>query len=148
MANIEEYVDSVGDEEVLYRRIPGGLGYKREPDGTLRISASAFADRGRRPSVDRARLRNNDPRLTRHNLSDGVASLAALQVRAITVSTNDSDGRPVLAHVLDVEPVPLDDNPAHAEIFAIPFPEKDKTFERIRSALAQLAHWEILPSDE
>lgn len=147
VAIVDGDADRVDDEELLYRRLTVGLGYKRLPDGQLRISASAFADRGRRPSVDRAKLRDNDPSLTRLHQTDAVASLIAAQVRHIQVSTNDSDGKPILAHAVDVEPVPLDENPAHAEIFALPFPDKDKTFERIRTSLAQLARWEIEPLD-
>lgn len=45
----------VGDHEWLYRAIPSnGTGYRMTEEG-LRISASAFADRHRRPSVDRSR---------------------------------------------------------------------------------------------
>jgi len=40
---------------------------------------------------------------------------------------------------VDVEPVPLPENPAHAEIFDRPPFDTDKVFDRIKQALARLA---------
>ena len=82
----------VGDHEWLYRAIPSnGTGYRMTEEG-LRISASAFADRQRRPSVDRSALRA-DPVDARLGAHDGVTRLLTHDVRRIghiRVAPNDT----------------------------------------------------------
>lgn len=144
-------MDVVGDDELLYRRMPfdpeRSLYYLREPDGTIRVSSSAFSDRNRRISVDRAALNSFDPSKTQQISDDGVISLLTSDLRAITVATNDKDGKPLIQHLIDVIPVPLPDNHAHAEIVASPEIVKDNTFRRVREHLARLAKWKIYPLD-
>jgi hypothetical protein len=141
----------VGDDELLYRRIPYQIEqsffYSRSPDGVVRVSSSAFADRNRRISVDRAQLRDFDPAKTQLTDNDGIVELLTKTVRALSVSTNDKDGRPFLQHLLDVLPAPLPENVAHAEIIADPEIVKDSTFRRLREQLARLAEWVIYPAD-
>jgi hypothetical protein len=138
---------AVGDDELLYRAVRAGF-VRRMGDGELRISSQAFADRMMRPSVDRAPLRNFDPSLTRFNPSDGVVSVTARDVRSINATRNDANGNPVQEYVADVEPVPLPDNPAHAEIFGRPGFDNDKVFRRVCEALTRVIRWEIELSAE
>jgi hypothetical protein len=97
----------------------------------------AFNDAGRRPSVDRARLCPGGPEETRARFSpgSGVLSLLARDVRLLT-ATHGGTGQ---VYGVDVEPVPLPENPAHAEIFGRPPFDTDKVFERIKQALARIA---------
>ena len=147
----------VADEENLYRRVPHGMNlYVIQTDGKVKISSQAFADRSFRPSVDRAELCDHDPRRTQHKLSDGVASVVTRDVRSIdTVVQNDKHGNPNQTFSIDVEHVPilndpmLPDDPAHAEIHTIPECPDKKVFRKLCERLAQLASerpWEIEPS--
>jgi len=144
-------MDVVGDDELLYRRIPsaaeGAFFYSLQPDGTVRVSSTAFGDRNRRVSVDRAQLNNFDPTKTQTTSDDGVVQLLTRVVRAMSVATNDKDGKPIQQHLLDVMPAPLPENPAHAEITADPEIVKDNTFKRLREQLARLSAWIVYPVD-
>jgi hypothetical protein len=70
-------------------------------------------------------------------------SLVARDVRSLT-ATHGTTGQ---EYGVDVEPVPLPDNPAHAEIFGRPPFDTDKVFERIKQALARLAVIALSPAD-
>ena len=53
--------DLVGDDEILYRRVPENRGLCAViADGQMRFSSQLFADREKKASVDRARLCNAD----------------------------------------------------------------------------------------
>jgi hypothetical protein len=134
--------DHVHNEETLYRSIVPNL-WKQKSDGEFYLSSQAFADRNRRPSVDRARLCGHDPSYTQFRPSDYVRGFLAEDVRAIsTVIRHDRKGVPQVRHNIDVEPVPLSDNAAHAEIFAVPEISGGRLFERLLEKLAYLARWE------
>jgi hypothetical protein len=134
--------DCVDDEETLYRSIVPEL-WKQKNDGEFYLSSQAFADRHRRPSVDRAKLCGHDPSYTQFRLSDYVCSLITEEVRAIdTVVKHDRKGLPQVQHNIDVEPVPLTDNDAHAEIYAVPEISGGRLFEKLLERLAYLARWE------
>src|SRR5579884_1015647 len=143
----------VGDDELLYRRIPAGRKlYKYRIDGTIEISSQAFSDRQFRVSVDRAALWGNNPRHTLGNVPGGVVGLVCREVRGLDdLARNDQRGEIIQRFSIDVEPAPLPDNLAHAEIYAIPpFTDADKkgAFHRLCRRLARLAEakpWEILP---
>jgi hypothetical protein len=145
--------DFVDDNEILYRRIPAGRRlYNYRTDGTVKISSMAFTDREFRVSVDRAKLCNNNPRYTKGDEPGGVVSLVARDVRSIDdLSHNNPKGRLIQQFKIDVEPAPLQSNPAHAEIYAIPeFTDTDAqgAFHRLCRRLARLAEarqWEIPP---
>lgn len=143
--------DFVDDEEVLYRRIPSGRDlYSIADDGTIKIGSQAFYSGDFRISVDRAKLCSNNPGFTLGVGSGGVVSLVTSDVRAIVgLARNDSKGRVIRQFAIDVEPVPLSDNPAHAEIYAIPGFDynESKVFRRLRERLVQLVEnrWEIRP---
>lgn len=134
--------DRVDDDETLYRSIVPEL-WKQKNDGEFYLSSQAFADRNRRPSVDRAKLCGYDPGYTRFRPSDLVCGLIAEDVRAIsTVVKHDRKGVPLVRHNIDVEPVPLPDDPAHAEIYTVPEISGGRLFERLLEKLAYLARWE------
>lgn len=135
--------DLVLDNEVLYRRVPDQKGNYVPENGSYRVSSAAFGDRSMQPSVDRATLRENDPKKCRWHLTDFVASLVAHEVRNIST----------IPKTIDVVPDPIEnhpkfpDNPAHALITADPefLPNEKTTFRKLRQALARLCKWEIPP---
>ncbi len=152
--------DVVGDEELLYRRVPQGRGlYARTPDGPLAFSSQLFADREKRASVDRAKFCNADPAYTQFDPSDGVVSVVASDVRGVTnLVQYDASQRPVLTFRADVvpDPIPPDNmevippNPAHALILTDPFPPSKGVYRRLIESLAILATrrgWEIAPQE-
>ncbi len=141
----------ITDDEVLYRRVPNDTNFCKIIDGKIEVSSQAFSDRSLRPSVDRAKLCENDPRRTQRKPSDGVVSVATRDVRATSnLVQNDKDGKPIQSFTVDVEHVPIfndpvePNNPAHAEIYTIPMCDK-KVFRKLIERLAQLARgrWEI-----
>lgn len=141
------------DREILYRRVPHDKNlYFIQPDGVVKVSSSAFLDPFFRPSVDRAELCKYDPRKTQLKPTDGIVSLVTLDVRSITIERNNEDGMPIQTFKVDVEHMPIQDNPtipdniAHAEIYTDPACSNRKVFHRLREKLAQLANqrpWEI-----
>ncbi len=143
--------DAVDDDEILYRRLPPGLDlYQIADDGTIKISSLAFSSRDYRISVDRAKLCDNDPRYTLDKRGGGVVSLVAGEIRNIIgIARKDSNGDITQQFKIDVEPAPLPENPAHAEIYAIPGFEYNgsKAFRKLRERLVQMAEkrWEIRP---
>lgn len=145
--------NTVTDDEILYRRVPHDRNFLVVRDGKMRVSSQAFADRFFRPSVDRAKLCENDPRHTQRQQSDAVVSIVTGNVRAIdNITKTGSDGQ-VQKFDIDVEHMPIvnyplePDNLAHAEIHTKP--ECDKNiFRKLKERLAQLANerlWEIEP---
>ncbi|MDX1934256.1 MAG: hypothetical protein SFU56_16770 [Capsulimonadales bacterium] len=137
--------DPVTDDEILYRALSADPRYLA-PDGQggFRISSMAFNDAGRRPSVDRAALCPDGAVeiQARFSPGSGVLSLVAREVRSLQTV----HGGTGLVYGVDVEPVPLPDNPAHAEIFGHPPFDTDKVFDRIKQALARIATVVILPT--
>lgn len=134
----------VGDEEVLYRAVANEQRvFPLDGQGVRRISSMAFNDAGRRPSVDRAILCPGGPSETRLRFSpdSGVLSLVTQEVRRLT-TTHGATGQD---YAVDVEPVPLPDNLAHAEIFGRPPFDTDKVFDRIKQSLARIATVTLLP---
>lgn len=143
----------VGDDETLYRRIQTGRGYYFPNDeGGMSISAEAFSDPERQPSVDRAGINQYDPSKTQIDNSDAVLKTAAVDVRRI----NLMGGTPPEKLNVDVVPDPLvavhgqGSNPAHAKIRTNP-PCPNKAFRRLKQSLAQIVQaqgvrmWAIRP---
>ena len=142
--------DQVGDDEWLYRRVPS-------KNGMVEVSASSFNDRFRKPSVDRAKLRDN-PQRTQLNPTDGIVKLLTLDVRAIEIRTTeiknpgalasydvDVAARPVYANNAKGEP----ENLSHAQIETNPEFENDSRFKKLKEALAILASkhgWIVRPT--
>ena len=140
--------ERVEDDELLYRRVElRGQGYSLRPYGASKISSQAFADREQQPSVDRARLCGG-PAYTQGDEQNGVLRLVTGQVREInSVQQTDQKGNVEFRYKFDVVPVPLEENPAHAEIHAAPAYRNKQRFRRLLEQLSLLAEWEVYPAD-
>ena len=144
----------IEDDEILFRRVPNTPDYIVRRDGKIRISSQAFAERHYRPSVDRAKFREHNPRLCQQKTTDAVVSVIAGNVRAIlSVVKNDGNGHLVQQYYVDVEHVPIENDPieqdnlAHAEIFTKP-PSDKSVFRKLKESLALLANlrlWDVEP---
>lgn len=136
----------VSDEELLYRAVLNDVRFlPTDGQGERRVSGMAFNDTLRRPSVDRAVLCQNGANETRDRFrpGSGVLSLETGAVRMIT-ATHGATGQ---VYGVDVEPVPLPENMAHAEIFGRPPFDTDNVFDRIKQALARIASVVLPPGD-
>jgi hypothetical protein len=140
-------------DEVVFRRV-GPTNFKREPDGTLRLSSQAFADRDLEPSVDRALLcvARGGAEYTRRVPENGVASITVAKVRSERVEKNDAKNRPIATFHADVHPDPCPnedpDNDAHCLIRLSPEYATKKVFRRLLERLAQIALIELPPGAE
>ena len=160
-------VQFVENDEELYRSVRADHDqYYYDDDGNLIIRHIAFQDPQKKPSVDRAKLRNYQPEKTKKGDSDGVVSLITEEVRNIAdVNTKrfDKKGKEieVIEHRVDVkyDPIyePIDEkNEAHALITPDPNyiggeSSQTKTFKRLQLALARLATmkgWTLRPKTE
>jgi hypothetical protein len=130
--------DQVADDEILYRSV------RRDQiipvEGGVRLSSQAFTDRHMQVSVDRAKLRNHDPRNCQMSPTDAVVSLRVSDVRGSLPGCPEYE--------IDVRPDPLPDNPAHALIYAQPQYANPSVFRKLRERLALLARIELLPAIE
>ena len=136
----------VENEDVLYRAVLNDPRFfPVDGNGIQRISSMAFNDPDRRPSVERALLCPGGPLDTRARFKpgSGVLSLVAGKVRQIT-AVHGTTGQ---VYAVDVEPVPLPENVAHAEIFGRPPFDTDRIFDRIKQALARLAMVVLIPGE-
>ena len=148
--------DSVRDNEELYRCVRGKLEDKEYilNKGKLRILPKAFSDKQRKPSVDREKFRDS-PSLSRLNETDGIVSLIAGDVRALTALETKTEDKEVV-HAVDVIYDPTPGNPAHSQITVTPefFGSTSKqkyAFRLLRIALAELATksgWTLQPEIE
>jgi hypothetical protein len=146
---------NIGNDEKLYRRVRDHSGnYKKLEDGRYRVSSAAFGDRGRKPSVDRAILHNNDPKKTQRESTDFVTRVMCHEVRGILDVRHTINGREQ-QYAIDAKPDPIRNDPnepnnlAHSLIIAAPeIPANPTTvFKKLTIALARIAnsHWEIGP---
>ena len=138
--NNPDYIDN--DEE-LYRRIElNELNTKTPPhyiekaSGEIKIESTAFLG-GERPSVDRAKLRSK-PEDTKKNVTDGIISVTAEDVRSISIQD----------YTTDVEHAPLENNVAHSEIFLNSNRNgvSKGALSKLRRALADIAVCKIKPT--
>lgn len=146
----------VRNEEELYRSVRGKLEeeYSYGPKGNLQISSEAFRDRDRKPSVDRAELREFNPVLSKLSDTDGVVSLITADIRAIGTVKTKIQNTDTTVHAVDVIHDPTPENPAHSKIVVNPefFGSKSKqrnVFKLLQLALAELAEkngWTLEPS--
>lgn len=142
----------VSDCEELYRSVRPGE-YVIVEERTI-ISASAFNDRERKPSVDR-KWEGRKIEETRKSSSDGIVKIVADDVRKTSsVGIFDEKGKRTSEHAVDVvhRPIVNDpdqaDNPAHCQIECHPAIEKDGSFKRLKEAMAALATrhgWVVAP---
>lgn len=140
--------DRVQDDEQLYRRIPNLASplYSTE-GGQFRFSSTAFNDRSRQPSVDRAKLQNFDPHRSRITTTDGIVELNAAKIRAVGPIVQQNNSAAPSSHVVDVMPDPVNGdislaikaNLAHALIITQPPLTGASAFKRFKESLAKLA---------
>ncbi len=139
---------SIWDDEELYRSVRNELGVEYiYYEGKLRIRSDAFRDLNKKPSVDRAKLKEFSPFCSKLSDTDGIVSLIARDVRS----------RKIVGHVVDViyDPNPKSDpeNYAHSQIVVDPdfsgtSSRKERTFYKLRRSLARLATergWTLAP---
>ena len=154
---------SVWDDEELYRSVRNELGLEYiYYDGKLRIRSDAFRDLNKKPSVDRAKLKEFSPFCSKLSNTDGIVSLIAADVRAIGTVKTGSQNADVIVHAVDViyDPNPKSDleNYAHSQIVVNPDffrtdifdtnSKKERTFYKLKRALARLATergWTLVP---
>ena len=152
---------SVWDDEELYRSIRSDL--KAEEyiydNGKLRIRSNAFRDIGKKPSVDRAKLREFTPFLSQLSETDGIVSLIVEDIRKIIDVETNSENRSI-RHIIDViyEPNPISspDNYAHSQIVVDPEyfgtgSKIKKTFYKLQKSLARIATirgWTLPPKTD
>jgi len=141
--------DSVRDDELLYRSVRSESEVEEYffDRGKLIIRPAAFNDKRKKPSVDRAELREFDPSLSKLNETDGIVSLIAGDIRSIKEVETKAEDRSVV-HAVDViyDPNPESDpeNYAHSQIIVAPEffgtgSKQKSTFKKLRVALATLA---------
>lgn len=143
----------VQDDEELYRNVRGKLEDKEYSiqDGKLIIEYHAFWDSSLKPSVDRAKLKNNDPASSLLSNTNGIVSIKAGDVRAIGTVKTKHKNEVIANHAIDVIPDATNENPAHALIIVRPefFDSKSKqknAFKLLQIALATKNGWTLEPS--
>lgn len=149
---------SVWDDEELYRSVRSGLDAEEYiyHKGKLRIRSNAFRDIGKKPSVDRAKLKDFNPFCSRLSDTDGIVSLIAGDIRIIKeveTKTEDRDATHVVDVIYDPNPESEPENYAHSQIVVDPeffgtSSKKKKTFYKLQRALARLATkrgWTLVP---
>ena len=106
------------------------------------VKSEGFSTSDFRISVDRALLCGHDPTHTQGHGANCVCCFVTIDIRSIAaVFQNDHEGNPSVRYDVDVEPVPLIHNHAHAEIFGVPDISHEKVFRRLRHALRELCDW-------
>lgn len=154
---------SVWNDEELYRSVRNKLGVEYiYYEGKLRIRSDAFRDLSKKPSVDRAKLKEFSPFCSKLSDTDGIVSLIAADVRAIGTVKTTVQNAEVVVHAVDViyDPNPKSDaeNYAHSQIVVNPDffrtdifdtnSKKERTFYKLKKALARLATergWTLVP---
>ena len=155
---------SIWDDEELYRSVRGDLAAEEYiyHNGKLRIRSNAFRDIGKKPSVDRAKLKEFTPFCSRLSATDGIVSIIAAEIRAIGTVKTKVQNADVIVHAVDViyDPNPKSDpeNYAHSQIIVNPDffrtdifdtdSKRKRTFDKLKKALARLATkrgWTLVP---
>lgn len=149
-------VSMVRDDEFVYRMVVYGRKYY-DVDLTsgrvVRISTQAFNDATGKPSVDRAELCDCGPQKTQRDDKNAVLQLLVGDIRALPPEPEQKTLENVVVHHLTVDPDPLPENLAHAQIVPIPSYRKEpppgRLWNRIQDALSRLAlargTWAISP---
>ena len=139
------------NEEDLFRSIRDeAQHFGCDSRGALtRLSVSAFNDREKRPSVDRACMRHGGASESRKSPTDGVVVVVAAEIRAIRgVTTLDRKGNVAQHHDVDVLHDPEPDNHSHALVLAAPHVASESAFKRLKEALCRIAErrgWAFRP---
>jgi hypothetical protein len=127
----EEYVDdsTIGDEDVLLRRIPPVWWIPDENLGRLRPTSQAFNNHGNgSPMSVHLQKVLEEHRLPVNSVLEGHVGFALASITAGLART----------HAQRIRRKPLDDDPAHAEVFG----EKTRS---VRKAFAMGAVWAVPP---
>lgn len=137
--------EPVAEDERFFRRILPNSGHFKVTDDGLRVSSSAFSDRKFEPSIDREKLALplGGPAFTQDGPGNGVVSVTASDVRGIKF--DHPLDNPIDTFVADVEPRPLDHNPAHYVVLLKPATKKKGVFKKLIERLARRAEWVIEP---
>ena len=138
-------VTPIEETEQLYRRVENQPGNWISGSLGLIVTAAAFMDRSKRPSVDRALLCPDGAAHTRGPVGNGVVVLVAGEVRA-----GDQPAKENPPYHLDVVHRPVEGNHAHAQVESAPQVVNDKVFRRLRQMLAFLANqrpWVVVPGE-
>jgi hypothetical protein len=149
---------SVWNDEELYRSVRSELDVEEYiySKGKLQIRSNAFRDINKKPSIDRAKLKEFNPFCSTLSDTDGIISLIAGDVRAIIevgTKTEDRDTTHVVDVIYDPNPKSDPENYAHSQIIVDPEffgtdRKKERTFYKLRRALARLATkrgWTLRP---
>lgn len=129
------------DHEWLHRCVRVGECQSIQP--AMRLSSTAFNDKSKKPSVDRAGLRAAEE--SKKDVSDGIVRVLAEKVRQIGIPIKAPD--PPHFQV-DVWGRALPENPAHAQIEPLPNMTGSR-FDKLKEALTRLAEkegWVIEPT--
>jgi hypothetical protein len=143
----------IADDEWLYRLVRSHEYAVRE--GRVFFSASAFNDRGFKPSVDRSALRH-DPSVMKVEATDGVAKCLTETVRASCRIEIDGDavtrakGDPAKLAVIPMyfadavhQPIKRSEteaeNLAHSQVECTPEMLSSSRFKKLKEALARIA---------
>ena len=119
----------------------------------LRVTATAFMDRKREPSVDRSllveHLHEGGAAFTAQDDNNGVVSLGTADVRGIAEARRDKNGNKLETYVADVDPRPLSpSNLAHCVVVMSPTVTEIPTmYKKLVERLKRLAKWVIPPLD-
>lgn len=127
----------VADDEWLHRSINKT---QCRDIASVKLSSTAFNDRYKKPSVDRAHMRSAEQ--TKFSPTDGVVKLLTVNVRKVAIEQPDDNGN----YDVDVWSRPVGGNDAHAQIE--PKPEMTTSrFDKLKEALARLAaeHGWVIP---
>lgn len=149
--------DIVAGDEILFRRVSNAAEFYHYESGRLRLKSTAFNDPGRKPSVDRSKLREH-PSETKSAPTDGIVSVLTRDVRAIA-SIRNVDVQPSEPSVYGIDVIArpvlagndrgLPENLAHAQVESAPELATDSRFKKLKEALALLAEkggWIIEPT--
>lgn len=136
LKNLKNTSNIVGDEEEVYRCVASNRGLYCYIGGMLTFSSAAFSDRNMQPSVNRAKLCNNNPEKTKFRDSDGVVSLLTKDIRSEKVRVDSLPN--IIEYKIDVIADPTG-NMAHAIIIPAPEYKNEKAFKKIQERLAYLA---------
>lgn len=131
----------VANHELLFRAVSDADEHHRiDENGFLLLGQSAFNDRERTPSVDRAELQGGGPQATRREDADGVVILQAAEIRSIcTVATCDAHQNILRQHNVDVRHVPVLNNYSHGQVEAAPHVTSGGAWKKLKEALCRVA---------
>ena len=148
-------IDYVGNEEFLNRSVRlEPINFRVSDNGKFRVSANAFADRSKRPSVYR-RILTDDPPYSnppRMSPNDAIITLQAGRIRGIDpIIQISGTGKTATErrYIIDIDPdTSHGQHRSHAVIFSTPNYQTARPFEKLKELLARLVDDWAIPPDE